>query len=120
LKIQQSFSFKEILDYWEWTYTHFYLFIYLFIYLWVRISLCGPSYAETSSVDQTGLELRSAYLCLPSAGIKGVYHHCPVTEALLPSTFKEFSHSTTSVYCLCYLLNMHTHMHTHTNMYIIF
>ena len=28
-------------------------------------------------LDQAGLELRSACLCLPIAEIKGVRHHCP-------------------------------------------
>jgi hypothetical protein len=50
--------------------------------------LCvGPCYPATCSVDQAGHGLkRSAYLCLPSAGIKGtsvtvfsaqIFNHCP-------------------------------------------
>ncbi|GAB1294594.1 DNA topoisomerase 2-binding protein 1 [Apodemus speciosus] len=38
-----------------------------------RVSLCSPGCPGTHSVDQAGLELqKSACLCLPSAGIKGV------------------------------------------------
>ncbi|GAB1296005.1 Glutamine--fructose-6-phosphate aminotransferase [Apodemus speciosus] len=41
-----------------------------------RVSLCSPGCPGTHSVDQAGLELKkSACLCLPSAGIKGVRHH---------------------------------------------
>lgn len=35
-----------------------------------RVSLCNPSCPRTHSVDKTDLELRSASLCLPIAGIK--------------------------------------------------
>jgi hypothetical protein len=37
-----------------------------------KVFLCSPGYLGTHSVDQAGLKLRSACLCLPSAGIKGV------------------------------------------------
>ena len=40
------------------------------------ISLCSPGCPET--VEQAGLKLRSAYLCLSSAGTKDLYrrrHH---------------------------------------------
>jgi hypothetical protein len=37
----------------------------------------SPGCPGTHSVDQVGLELRKiTCLCLPSAGIKGVSHHC--------------------------------------------
>jgi hypothetical protein len=40
--------------------------------------LYSPGCPGTHSVDQAGLELRNPpSLCLPSAGIKGVHHHCP-------------------------------------------
>jgi hypothetical protein len=42
-----------------------------------RISLCSPSCLGTHSVDQAGLELRNLPALPPSAGIKGVCHHCP-------------------------------------------
>jgi hypothetical protein len=63
-----------------------YLFYFLFIYFLVfrdRVSLCSPGCPGTHSVDQAGLELRSACLYLPSAGIKGVRHHCPTRAFLL-------------------------------------
>ena len=38
--------------------------------------LCSPCCPGTQYVDQAGLELkRSAFLCIPSAEIKGVYHY---------------------------------------------
>ena len=42
-----------------------------------RVSLCSPGCPRTHSVDQAGLELRSACLYLPKAGIKGRCHHRP-------------------------------------------
>jgi hypothetical protein len=44
-----------------------------------RVSLC-----RTFFVDKAGLK-RSACLCLLSAGIKGVYHHCLTVNAPWPS-----------------------------------
>jgi hypothetical protein len=45
------------------------------LFCWDRVSLCSPGSLGMHSVDQAGLELkRSACLCLPSAGIKGVRH----------------------------------------------
>jgi hypothetical protein len=41
-----------------------------------RISLCSPGCPGTHSVDQAGLKLKIR-LPLPTAGIKGVGHHCP-------------------------------------------
>ncbi|GAB1296499.1 Eukaryotic translation initiation factor 4E type 1B [Apodemus speciosus] len=35
------------------------------------VSLYSPGCPGTHSVDHAGLELKSACLCLPSAGIKG-------------------------------------------------
>ena len=42
------------------------------------VSLCSSGCPGTHSVDQAGLKLRNppACLCLPSAGIKGLCHHC--------------------------------------------
>ena len=38
------------------------------------------AYPGTHYVDQAGLDSqRSACLCLPSAGIKGMLHHCPAS-----------------------------------------
>jgi hypothetical protein len=49
--------------------------VYLFV--WDRVSLYSPDCPGTSSVDQTDLKLkRSACLCFPSAGNKGV---CAIT-----------------------------------------
>jgi hypothetical protein len=48
-----------------------------------RISLCSPGCPGTHSVDQADLEQKSTCLCLPSAGIKGVHHHCPAPNRLL-------------------------------------
>jgi hypothetical protein len=42
-----------------------------------RVSLCSPGCPGTQSVDQVGLKLIELHLPLPpSAGIKGVCHHC--------------------------------------------
>lgn len=40
----------------------------------------------THSVDWVGLKLRSTCLCLTSAEIKGMYHHCPASCAALNLT----------------------------------
>jgi hypothetical protein len=50
----------------------FFCFVFVFR---DRVSLCSLGCLGTHSVDQAGLELKSACLCLPSAGIKGVCHH---------------------------------------------
>jgi hypothetical protein len=42
-------------------------------------SLCRPGWPQTQ---------KSACLCLPSAGNKGVHHHCPGFKTIL---FSEFS-----------------------------
>jgi hypothetical protein len=58
-----------------------------FWFFWVRsvcdnrVSLCSPGCPGTHSVDQASLELKSACLCLPSAGITGL------RKPLLPSPF---------------------------------
>ena len=42
-----------------------------------RVSLCSPGCPGAHFVDQAGLELRNPPAsCLPSAGVKGVRHHC--------------------------------------------
>ncbi|GAB1298665.1 Protein RFT1 homolog [Apodemus speciosus] len=49
-----------------------------------RVSLCSPGCPGTHSVDQAGLELqKSTCLCLPSAGITGMRHHCPAQQVFL-------------------------------------
>jgi hypothetical protein len=63
-------------------------FVFLFCFVFVFVLFCfvfffsrqgfsaWPGSPGTHSVDQAGLDLRSACLCLSSAGIKGVSHHC--------------------------------------------
>jgi hypothetical protein len=52
----------------------------LFLFFRDRVSLCSPGCPGTHSVDQAGLELRSASLCLPSApllpGSYVLYYFC--------------------------------------------
>ena len=48
------------------------LFVFCFVLFFENISLCSPGCPGTHSVDKAGLNL-SAYLCLPSAEIKGAY-----------------------------------------------
>ena len=48
---------------------------YCFILFGDRVSLCISDWPGTHSVIQTGLELTEICLYLPSARIKGVYHH---------------------------------------------
>jgi hypothetical protein len=65
------------------------LFIYLFIYLfilvfWDRVSLCSPGYPGTHSRPGWPRTQKSACLCLPSAGIKGMRHHCLPPSNFLP------------------------------------
>jgi hypothetical protein len=49
------------------------LFLLFFCFcFWDRVSLCSPGCPGTHFVDQAGLELKFACLCLPSSGIKGV------------------------------------------------
>jgi hypothetical protein len=60
------------------------LFVCLFVCLFFldRVSLCSPGCPGTHSVDQAGLELRNPpHLCLPSAGIKDMRHHCLARRA---------------------------------------
>jgi hypothetical protein len=47
-------------------------FINIVCFVRDRVSLCSPGYPETHSECLAGLEKRSTYLCLPSAGIKGI------------------------------------------------
>ncbi|GAB1295160.1 Neuropeptide FF receptor 1 [Apodemus speciosus] len=52
-------------------------------------SLYSPGCPGTHSVDQAGLKLKkSTCLCLPSAGIEGVCHHCLASEDILIVTTK--------------------------------
>ena len=51
--------------------TYMFIVVVLFVcFFQDRVSLCSPG---TQFVDQAGQ--KSACLCLPSAGIKGVLHH---------------------------------------------
>jgi hypothetical protein len=66
-------------------------FLFLFVCLFVCLGifkagfpLCITGYFGTHSVDQDGFELRSACLCLPSAGIKA----CATTAKLKVSFTK--------------------------------
>jgi hypothetical protein len=55
----------------------------LFCFFRDRVSLYSPGCPGTHFVDQAGLELqKSALLCLPSAGIKGVLHYAQLTLCL--------------------------------------
>jgi hypothetical protein len=57
--------------------SEFFVCLFCFVF-WDRVSLCSSGCPGTHSVDQPGLELRTPPApCLPSAGIKGVSHHCP-------------------------------------------
>jgi hypothetical protein len=52
------------------------IFIYFYFCFFETGFFCySPGCPGTHFVDQAGLELKSACLCLPSAGIKGVRHH---------------------------------------------
>ena len=53
----------------------FFMVFFLFACFRDRVFLCSPDCPGTHSVDQTGLELKSACLCLLSAGIS-MCHHC--------------------------------------------
>jgi hypothetical protein len=66
----------------SWSYLAF--FFLLFLVFRDRVSLCSPGCPGTHFVDQAGLETqKSACLCLPSAGIKGVRHHAQVISGFL-------------------------------------
>jgi hypothetical protein len=52
------------------------LHAYFLLLFWDRVSLYRPGCPGTHFVDQAGVETqKSACLCLPSSGIKGVLHH---------------------------------------------
>ena len=64
----------------SWLLKFFFLFsLSSFFFFWDRVSLHSPGCPGTHSVNQAGL----ACLCLPSAGIKGVRHHCPANLLLI-------------------------------------
>jgi hypothetical protein len=70
----------------------FYLFGFVFVFR-DEDSLYSPGCPRTHSVDQAGLKLRKS-ACLPSAGIKGVHHHCPVSKCVsLSNELKATEHS---------------------------
>jgi hypothetical protein len=56
----------------------FFCFV-LFYFLLICFFQDSPGCTGTCSVDQTGLEQRSACLCLPCAGIKGICHYHPAS-----------------------------------------
>ena len=58
-----------------------------------RVSLCSPGCPGTHFVDQAGLEHRNPPVCLPSAGIKGVHHHCPASTSFLITLYKQLNTS---------------------------
>jgi hypothetical protein len=60
---------------------HFFFVFCFVLFFQDRVSLYSPGCPGTHFVDQAGLDRtqKSACLCLPSAGIKGVRHHCPAT-----------------------------------------
>jgi hypothetical protein len=50
----------------------------LVLFFWGKVSLYSSGCPGTHFVDQAGLELRNPpTFASPSAGIKGVHHHCP-------------------------------------------
>jgi hypothetical protein len=54
------------------------------LFVFSRQGLWSPGSLKAYSVDQAGPKLkRSACLCLPSAGIKEVGHHCPAKNTVL-------------------------------------
>jgi hypothetical protein len=53
-----------------------------------RVSLCSPGYPRTHSRPGWPQTQKSTCLCLPSAGIKGVCHHCLALSTLLSLVFK--------------------------------
>ena len=57
---------------------------FLFVLFCETVSLCNsPGYSGTYSVDQAGLELRLACLCLPSDRIKGQLSILPLEHLVL-------------------------------------
>jgi hypothetical protein len=49
-----------------------------------KVSLCSSGCPRTHSVEQDGVRLkRSACLCLPSAGARGVYLSMPCSETTI-------------------------------------
>jgi hypothetical protein len=56
-------------------YVCMYVYHFLLLFVWDMVFLCNLGCPGTHSVDQAGL--KSACLCLPSAGSKGMHHHHP-------------------------------------------
>jgi hypothetical protein len=58
----------------------FFVFVFVFCFFRDRVSLCRlRTVLSWNSLCRPGWPRiqKSACLCLPSAGIKGVHHHCP-------------------------------------------
>jgi hypothetical protein len=70
-------------------------------------SLCRPGWPQTQ---------KSACLCLPSAGIKGVCHHClACVHVLLHTHSHKYTHSHIIILSHTHTFtHIHTHSHTHT------
>ena len=72
-----------------------------------RVSLCSHGCPGTHSVDHAGLEHTEIYLPLsPSAGNKGVHHHCPA-EYFLKLKHDRRKHS-------ALLSGLHMHIRAHS------
>ena len=95
--------------------------LFCFCFFRNRVSLCSPGCPRTNSLCRPGWPRiqKSACLCLPSAGIKGVHHHCPANFKLFYMEFVQFYilASSTEGFCdfcrslltvnLCILLGVH-------------
>jgi hypothetical protein len=69
--------------------THFFLAFCLFVCCFSRQGFSVYLWLSWNSLCRTGWHRtqKTACLCLPSAGIKGVGHHCPATHFLLHILF---------------------------------
>lgn len=59
------------------------------LFVWHKVSLCCSGlFWNTICVDYASFELTC--LCLPSPGVKGVYHHCPPSTSYFYSIFQNY------------------------------
>ena len=73
-------------------------FLSFFFFLRDRVSLALEAVLEELAfVDQAGLELRDPPACLPSAGVKGMCHHCLATYNFLLVAY-------ISIYSFCVIM----------------